>query len=50
MAGGGGFIAGNLAEYFRTKAFIRIGGVDKKPLYEWYLRVRGVESRSRELA
>jgi|SRR5882762_12024547 len=44
ITGRGGFIGGNLAEYFRGKGFTRIRAVDKKPLYEWYLRVPGVES------
>jgi GDP-D-mannose 3',5'-epimerase len=44
ITGGGGFIAGNLARYFSDKGFTRIRAVDKKPLYEWYLRVPGVES------
>jgi nucleoside-diphosphate-sugar epimerase len=44
ITGGGGFIAGNLAKYLRAKGFTRIRAVDKKPLYEWYLRVPGVES------
>ena len=44
ITGAGGFIAGNLALYFRQKGFTRIRAVDKKPLYEWYLRVPGVES------
>jgi len=44
ITGAGGFIAGNLARYFRGKGFTRIRAVDKKPLYEWYLRVPGVES------
>jgi GDP-D-mannose 3', 5'-epimerase len=44
ITGGGGFIAGNLALYFKKKGFTRIRTVDKKPLYEWYLRVPGVES------
>jgi nucleoside-diphosphate-sugar epimerase len=44
ITGGGGFIAGNLARYFRNKGFTRIRAVDKKPLYEWYLRVPGVEN------
>ena len=43
ITGGGGFIAGNLAEYFRSKGFTRIRAVDKKPLCEWYLRVPSVE-------
>jgi GDP-D-mannose 3', 5'-epimerase len=44
ITGAGGFIGGNLALYFRNKGFTRIRAVDKKPLYEWYLRVPGVES------
>src|SRR5215470_14192175 len=46
ITGGGGFIGGNLAGYFRRKGFTRIRAVDKKPLYEWYLRVPGVENLS----
>src|SRR5215470_2223448 len=44
ITGGGGFIGGNLAGYFRRKGFTRIRAVDKKPLPDWYLRVPGVES------
>ena len=44
ITGGGGFIGGNLALYFKKKGFNRIRTVDKKPLYEWYLKVPGVES------
>jgi GDP-D-mannose 3', 5'-epimerase len=44
ITGAGGFIAGNLALYFKNKGFTRIRAVDKKPLYEWYLQVPGVES------
>ena len=44
ITGAGGFIAGNLALYFKKKGYTRIRAVDKKPLYEWYLRVPGVES------
>ena len=40
----GGFIAGNLALYFTKKGFTNIRAVDKKPLYEWYLHVPGVEN------
>ena len=43
ITGAGGFIAGNLALYFTKKGFTRIRAVDKKPLYEWYLHVPGVE-------
>jgi nucleoside-diphosphate-sugar epimerase len=44
ITGAGGFIAGNLVKYFHEKGFTNIRAVDKKPLYEWYLRVPGVES------
>ena len=44
ITGGGGFIGGNLALYFKRKGFTNIRAVDKKPLYEWYLRVPGVEN------
>jgi nucleoside-diphosphate-sugar epimerase len=44
ITGGGGFIGGNLALYFTKKGFTNIRAVDKKPLYEWYVRVPGVES------
>ena len=44
ITGAGGFIAGNLALYFQKKGFTRIRAVDKKPLYEWYLPVPGVEN------
>jgi GDP-D-mannose 3',5'-epimerase len=46
VTGAGGFIGGNLVQYFRKKGFTRIRAADKKPLYEWYLPVRGVESLS----
>ena len=44
ITGAGGFIGGNLARYFRSKGFRRIRAVDKKPVYDWYLRVPGVEN------
>ena len=44
ITGAGGFIAGNLALYFKKKGFTNIRAVDRKPLYEWYLRVPGVEN------
>lgn len=46
ITGAGGFIAGNLVRYFKDQGFTRIRAVDKKPLYEWYLQVPGVESLS----
>ncbi len=44
ITGAGGFIAGNLALYFKMKGFTNIRAVDKKPLYEWYLHVPGVHN------
>jgi len=44
ITGAGGFIAGNLALYFRKQGFNNIRAVDKKPLYEWYLHVPGVQN------
>jgi len=43
ITGAGGFIAGALTRYFHDQGFTRIRAVDKKPLYEWYQRVPGVE-------
>ncbi|HRT55657.1 MAG TPA: NAD-dependent epimerase/dehydratase family protein [Candidatus Paceibacterota bacterium] len=50
IAGAGGFIAGNLVRYFQNRGFTRIRAVDKKPLYEWYLQVPGVESLCLDLS
>lgn len=44
ITGAGGFIAGNLVQYFTRKGFKNIRAVDKKPLYEWYLHTPGVEN------
>jgi nucleoside-diphosphate-sugar epimerase len=44
ITGAGGFIAGNLVKYFAGKGFGHVRAVDKKPLYEWYLRAPGVEN------
>jgi nucleoside-diphosphate-sugar epimerase len=44
ITGGGGFIGGNLALYFRKRGFTNIRAVDKKPLSDWYLTVPGVEN------
>ena len=44
ITGAGGFIAGNLALYLKKRGFTHIRAVDKKPLYEWYLHVPGVEN------
>jgi GDP-D-mannose 3',5'-epimerase len=44
ITGAGGFIGGNLARYFRDRGFARIRAVDRKPLYEWYLRVPGADN------
>jgi nucleoside-diphosphate-sugar epimerase len=50
ITGAGGFIGGNLALYFTKKGFTRIRAVDKKPLYEWYLQVPGVENVSLDVS
>jgi nucleoside-diphosphate-sugar epimerase len=50
IAGAGGFIAGNLALYFTKKGFTNIRAVDKKPLYEWYLHVPGVQNLSLDVS
>jgi GDP-D-mannose 3', 5'-epimerase len=44
ITGAGGFIGGNLALYFCKRGFTNIRAVDKKPLYEWYLHVPGVQN------
>jgi nucleoside-diphosphate-sugar epimerase len=44
ITGAGGFIGGNLAQYFRRKGFSRIRAVDKKPLEDWYLQVADAEN------
>src|SRR5271166_5081912 len=44
ITGAGGFIAGNLALYFKKRGFTNIRAVDRKPLYEWYLHVPGVQN------
>ena len=50
ITGAGGFIAGNLARYFKQKGFNNIRAVDKKPLYEWYLHVPGVQNLSLDVS
>ncbi len=50
ITGAGGFIAGNLALYFTKKGFTNIRAVDKKPLYEWYLHVPGVQNLSLDVS
>ena len=50
IGGAGGFIGGSLARHFHDKGFTRIRAVDKKPLYEWYQRVPGVECLSMDLS
>jgi GDP-D-mannose 3',5'-epimerase len=50
ITGAGGFIAGALARYFREQGFTRIRAVDKKPLYQWYQHVPGVESLCLDLS
>ena len=50
IGGGGGFIGGALARHFRDQGFTRIRAIDKKPIYEWYQRVPGVECLSLDLS
>jgi len=50
IAGAGGFIAGALTRYFHDRGFRRIRAIDKKPLYDWYQRVPGVESLCMDLS
>jgi nucleoside-diphosphate-sugar epimerase len=50
ITGAGGFIGGNLALYFKKKGFTNIRVVDKKPLYEWYLHVPGVQNLSLDVS
>jgi nucleoside-diphosphate-sugar epimerase len=50
IAGAGGFIAGNLALHFKQRGFTNIRAVDKKPLYEWYLHVPGVQNLSLDVS
>ena len=50
IGGGGGFIGGALASYFKQQGFTRIRAIDKKPLYEWYQRVPGVEALCLDLS
>jgi GDP-D-mannose 3',5'-epimerase len=50
IGGGGGFIGGSLARYFREQGFARIRAVDKKPLGDWYQVVPGVESLCLDLS
>jgi nucleoside-diphosphate-sugar epimerase len=44
ITGGGGFIGGNLALHFTQKGFTNLRAVDKKPIYEWYQHVPGVQN------
>ena len=50
ITGAGGFIAGNLVLHFKKKGLANIRAVDKKPLYDWYLRVPGVENLSLDVS
>ncbi len=50
IAGAGGFIGGALARYFREKGFSHIRAIDKKPVSEWYQRIRGAENLCLDLS
>ena len=44
ITGAGGFIGGNLVQYFINNGFVRIRAVDKKPLDQWYLCLPNAEN------
>jgi nucleoside-diphosphate-sugar epimerase len=50
ITGAGGAIGGALTRYFHDRGCQRIRAVDKKPLYEWYQRVPGVECLSLDVS
>jgi len=43
IAGAGGFIGGSLTRFFHDQGYTHIRAIDKKPLPNWYQRIRGVE-------
>ena len=49
IAGGGGFIAGNLIASLRQQGYRHIRAVDVKPLEHWYQRFDDVENLSLDL-
>ena len=50
ITGAGGFIGGSLVRYFHDLGYTRIRAVDKKPLYNWYQRIPGVENLCLDLS
>jgi nucleoside-diphosphate-sugar epimerase len=44
IAGAGGFIGGELVNYFRKNSNYNIRAVDRKPIYEWYQKFDDVEN------
>jgi GDP-D-mannose 3',5'-epimerase len=50
VTGAGGFIGGHLVGELRRRNFLRIRGVDCKPLKDWYQRFDGVDNRCLDLA
>ena len=46
VAGGGGFIGGELVRHLRQQGCRRIGAIDIKPLDEWFQRFPDVENVS----
>lgn len=50
VTGAGGFIGGALTRYFHEQGFTRLRAVDKKPLPNWYQRIKGVESLCMDLS
>ena len=50
VAGGGGFIGGQLVRSLHEQGFANVRSVDVKPLDEWYLRHDGADNRRLDLS
>ena len=50
VAGGGGFIGGQLVRSLYEQGFANVRSVDVKPLDEWYLQHDGVDNRRADLS
>lgn len=49
VAGAGGFIGGELVNFFRKNSDFKIRAVDKKPISQWYQKFDGVENLTLDL-
>ena len=50
IGGGGGFIGGHLADYFRKLGYKKIRAIDIKPFDEWYQKFPDVENLQLDLS